>query len=241
MLARLSHRPAFHAAVAVLFVIAMALGYRYAGGLDFVQGWGGGIAASIATYFLIFKSQGYWIWMIVNAALWTYLFFHVHLPMLAYLQISFLIFACYGFVQWALVRYRIGFDPRVRTDVVGSIIAFAVFVVSLVVYWNQPGYRGSVWWWLEFGSVLTAIAAMWGDAFRYRANWIAWTLSNVCSAPLFYHGKLWGPFWTIFVYQTFNCYGWIVWSRDQRRLNAPPIDPQLPDGHVAARPREATA
>jgi nicotinamide riboside transporter PnuC len=176
--------------------------------------------------------------MVVNAALWTYLFFHVDLPMLAYLQISFLIFACYGSVQWALVRYRIGFDPHVRIDIVGSIIALAVFAVSLVVYWNQPGYRGTTWWWLELGSVVTSVAAMWGDAFRYRANWIAWTLSNACSAPLFYHGRLWGPFWTIFVYQTLNCYGWLVWSRDEKRLNAPPIDPPVT---VTAPAKEAIA
>ena len=34
--------PWFHAAVAAGFVIAMAFGYRLLGGLEFVQGWGGG-------------------------------------------------------------------------------------------------------------------------------------------------------------------------------------------------------
>lgn len=227
MLARIVGRPWFHVATAAVFVVAMAVGYRYGGGLDFVQGWGGGIAAVIATFFLVFKSQGYWAWMIVNAALWTYLFFHVGLPMLAYLQISFLIFAGYGAVQWALVRYRIGFNPRVRTDVIGSLIALAVLIASLVIYWNQPGYRGTTWWWLELGGVVLAIAAMWMDAFRYRANWIAWTLSNCFSAPLFLHGNLWGPFWTIFVYQALNVYGWIVWTREQRDLRAPRPDVEL--------------
>src|SRR4051794_4481628 len=157
MPARIVHRLWFHMATAAVFLLAMGVGYRYAGGLDFVQGWGGGIAAVIATFFLVFKSQGYWAWMIVNAALWTYLFFHVALPMLAYLQISFLIFAGYGAVQWALVRYRIGFNPRVRIDVVGSVIALAVLIASLVIYWNQPAYRGTTWWWLELGGVVTAI------------------------------------------------------------------------------------
>jgi nicotinamide riboside transporter PnuC len=221
MLARFVHRPWCHLSTAAVFVLAMAGGYRYAGGLDFVQGWGGGIAAVIATFFLVFKSQGYWGWMIVNAALWTYLFFHVGLPMLAYLQISFLVFAGYGAVQWALVRYRVGFNPRVRVDVVGSMLALSVLIVSLIVYWDQPGYRGTRWWWLELAGVITAIGAMWMDAFRYRANWIAWTLSNCASAPLFFHGALWGPFWTIFVYQALNVYGWIVWTNDRRHLPAP--------------------
>ena len=219
-LGTVSRRPAFHAAAAGFFLTVNAVGYAAYGGLDFVQGWGGGIAAAIATWFLVFKSQGYWAWMIVNAALWTYLFFHVGLPMLAYLQISFLLFAGYGMVQWAIVRARTGFDPRVRLDVIGSTLALALFAVSVEVYWRQPGYRGSLWWWLEFGSVVCAIAAMWMDAFRYRVNWIAWTVSNVFSAPLFWHGRLWGPFWTIFLYQALNCVGWVQWTRDTARGTA---------------------
>jgi nicotinamide riboside transporter PnuC len=213
-LAAVSGRPVVHLAAVGVFVVANGVGYAVAGGLDFVQGWGGGLAAVIATWFLVFKSQGYWAWMIVNAGLWTYLFFHVGLPMLAYLQISFLLFAGYGMVQWAIVRHRVGFDPRVRLDIVGSLLALALFAISVEVYWRQPGYRGSLWWWLELGAVVCAIAAMWMDAFRYRANWVAWTISNVLSAPLFWHGRLWGPFWTIFLYQALNCVGWVQWTRD---------------------------
>jgi hypothetical protein len=213
-LAAVSGRATVHLAAVGVFLAVNGVGYAVAGGLDFVQGWGGGIAAVIATWFLVFKSQGYWAWMIVNAGLWTYLFFHVGLPMLAYLQISFLLFAGYGMVQWAIVRHRVGFDPRVRLDIVGSMLALALFAISVEVYWQQPGYRGSLWWWLELGSVVCAIAAMWMDAFRYRANWVAWTFSNVFSAPLFWHGRLWGPFWTIFLYQALNCVGWLRWTRD---------------------------
>ena len=43
----------------------------------------------------------------------------------------------------------------------------------------MEGYTGTLWWALEAGSVVLAIAAMWLDAFRYKANWIAWSLSNV--------------------------------------------------------------
>jgi len=39
----------------------------------------------IATAFLVWKMQSYWAWMIVNAALWVALFFHLGLPMLAWL------------------------------------------------------------------------------------------------------------------------------------------------------------
>ncbi len=215
------HQRWFHELTSLLFVSVMVAGYVVAGGLGFVQGWGGGFAAVIATFFLVFKSRGYWLWMIVNAALWTYLFFHVGLPMLAYLQISFLIFAGYGAIQWGLHRARIGVNFRFRADVVGSVLGFALLAVSVFVYWNRPDYRGTSWWWLEVASVLTAITAMWMDAFRYKLNWVSWTFSNAFSAPLFYHSALWGPFWTIFVYQALNVYGWIVWVRDERDLRAP--------------------
>jgi hypothetical protein len=210
------HETWLHLLTALLFILGMTAGYELVGGLDFVQGWGGGFAAVIATFFLVFKSRGYWVWMIVNAGLWTYLFFHVHLPMLAYLQVSFLVFAGYGAIQWTLHTTRIGIDFRFRADVVGSGMAVALLGVSVIVYWNQPGYRGTTWWWLEFLSVVASIGAMWMDAYRYRLNWASWTASNIAFAPLAWHGHLWGPFWTIFLYQALNCYGWVVWTREQR-------------------------
>ena len=91
-------------------------GYAFLGGRDFVEGWGGGLAAVIATGFLVWKSQGYWAWMIVNAGLWCALFFSSGLPLLGWLQVSFLGFAAYGMLQWALVKWRIGWNPRVRSD-----------------------------------------------------------------------------------------------------------------------------
>ena len=170
----------------------------------------------IATWYLIWKTQGYWAFMVVNAGLWTYLFFHVGLPMLAWLQISFLAMSVYGAVQWALVRLDIGFRLDRRSDVAGSVLAAGVFAYSVYAYWGMPGYTGTVWWALELGSVLTAIAAIWMDAFRYRLNWVSWTVSNCLSAPLFLHGRLWGPLLTIPIYQAFNVLGWIRWTREQR-------------------------
>ncbi len=202
----------FHVVTVFAFMFVNAVGFAL-WGLDFVQGWGGGIAAVIATFFLVFKSQGYWAWMMVNAGLWCALFFNMGLPLLGWLQISFLIFSAYGAVQWTLVKYRIGFNPRVRIDVVGCIIAGGVFVVTVIAYFPSTGI--GVWWALEAGSVVLAIVAMWMDAFRYRANWIAWSLSNCCSWPLFFHGQLWGPFFTTFVYQAINFWGWAVWTKDQ--------------------------
>ena len=38
--------------------------------------------------------------------------------------------------------------------------------------------------------------------------------------PLFFHGKLWGPFVMTFVYQAINFVGWFQWVRDEQRLRA---------------------
>lgn len=222
-LSRMAGRKLFHGLTAVAFLLFNAIGFKYGGGLSFVQGWGGGMAAVIATFFLIFKSKGYWAWMIVNAGLWTYLFFHTGLPMLAWLQISIMIFSVYGLTQWALVHFRIGFNPRVSSDIVGAVLGLVLLGYSLYAYWNMPGYTGTQWWWLEFGSVLTANGAMWMDAFKYKFNWIMWTLSNMCSGPLFLHLALgnpayWGVFYTIFIYQTFNVIGFVRWYKEEKRL-----------------------
>jgi nicotinamide mononucleotide transporter len=207
----------FHATVAVSFVGVMAVGYQY-DGLNFVQGWGGGIAAVIATFFLVFKSQGYWAWMMINAGLWTALFFNMGLPMLAYLQISILLFSVYGMTQWALVKYDIGFRLNRRSDVVGAILATLLFGYSFFAYIRMDGYAWTTWWYVELASVVFAILAMWMDAYRYKANWFMWTASNCFSAPLFYSLASWGPFYTIFAYQTLNVIGYIIWRNEEKEM-----------------------
>ena len=140
------HSRLLHAAVALSFVLINLTGYLFLGGRDFVEGWGGGLAAVIATGFLVWKSQGYWAWMIVNATLWCALFFSSDLPLLGWLQVSFLAFAVYGMVQWALVKWRIGWNPRVRSDVAGTVLALGVFGYSVYAYRNMEGYTGTFWW-----------------------------------------------------------------------------------------------
>jgi hypothetical protein len=202
--------------VAAGFIAVNAIGYVYAGGVSFVQEYGGSLAAIIATAFLVWKTLGYWIWMMVNAGLWVALFFHLNLPLLAWLQISFLAFCLYGAVQWTLVKYRIGFNPRVRSDVVGCVVACVVFAYSMVAYSSMPGYTGTKWWALEVGTVVAAIVAIWFDAFRYKANWVAWTASNIAGWPLYWHAGLWGVFAATFVYQAINVVGYYHWAREER-------------------------
>lgn len=215
----------YHVGIAVAFVVMQLLGYLYLGGLSFVQGWGGGIAASIATFYLVFKNQGYWAWMIVNAGLWTYLFFHTGLPMLAWLQVSIMIFSIYGMIQWALVKYRIGFTPKVSSDLFGAVLALGIFAYSVYAYAGMKDYAFTGYWWVEFFSVLTSVGAIWMDAFKYKTNWMMWTISNVFSFFLFLHllhsdGAYAGPFWTIFLYQTINCIGFVRWFKDEKKLRA---------------------
>ena len=204
----------FHVGAILAFLTLNAVGYAFLGGLDFVMDWGGGFAAVIATFFLVFKSQGYWAWMVVNASLWTYLFFDMDLPLLGWLQVSFLVFCTYGFVQWALVN-RIGFNINARPDRVGAVLAIGFFAAAAYVYWPRGGM--TLWWALEAGSVFFAVGAVVLDAFKYRANWISWTFSNLIGWPLYYHNMLWGVFFTTFIYQAINVYGWMVWTKDQRR------------------------
>lgn len=204
---------AFHVSVALCFVLLNVVGYAF-GGLDFVLDWGGGFAAVIATFFLVFKRQGYWVWMIVNASLWCYLWFHVGAPLLGWLQVSFLIFCTYGFIQWALVN-RIGFKFSARPDKVGAALAVGFFVATAYIYWPRDGM--TTWWALEAGATFFAVGAVVLDAFKYRANWISWTISNCVGFPLYWHLGLWGVVTTTFIYQAINVWGWIVWTRDQRQ------------------------
>lgn len=221
------HEPRFHVVTVVLFVLVLAAGHAW-DGFDFVKAWGGSIAAVIATVFLVWKSRAYWAWMMVNAGLWVALFFEDGLNLFAWLQVSFLLFCGYGIVYWAVVRSRTGFDVRARVDRVGAYLGLGIGALAAWAYYPD---EMSVWWALEAGGMLFAILAIWMDAYRYKANWIMWSLSNACSAPLFWHfatavdGKYWGPFATLFVYQAINVVGYYEWWRAERELAGADVPP----------------
>src|SRR5215210_1513308 len=138
---RYAHDRRVHAGATAAFVVVNGIGYAF-GGIEFVQGWGGGLAAAIATAYLVWKSQGYWAWMMVNAALWCALFFDAGLPLLGWLQVALFVFAGYGMTQWALVRLRIGWSPNVPSDLVGAVLGLAVLAYAVHAYRGLEGYTG---------------------------------------------------------------------------------------------------
>jgi len=186
---RFAHSPFYNVVIGIIFVIVNVIGFHY-GGKVFVEQWGGSLAATVAVSALIWKTQGYWIWSIINASLWVVLFFTTGLPILAFLQIAYIVFALYGLWQWATVKFRIGYDHNIWTDNLGTILALIICSYAVYYYWNIPGYTLSLWWWLEAGSVFIAVAANWMDAFKYKGNWILWSMTNVLSVPLFWHNHL---------------------------------------------------
>lgn len=230
---RFAHSPLYNVVVGVLFAAFAVLGYIY-GGESFLTQWVGGVAAALAIASLIFKTQGYWFWSIVNAVLWFILFKHMGLPMLAGLQVSYILFSIYGVWQWASVKFRIGYDKNVWTDNLGTVVSLLIFLYTVVAYmgfpdftlWfvtfngfsGMPGYAFTGWWCVEFLGVFISIVANWMDVFKYKTNWIGWTMTNLLFAPLFFHGHLWGPFVLTFLYQAFCIIGFINWYRDEKRL-----------------------
>lgn len=216
-LARFAHSRFYNVALTIAFTVFSVIGYHF-GGATFIEQWSGSIAATIGIAALIWKTQGYWFWSIVNASLWVVLFFSQHLPILGFLQIAYILFALYGLWQWANVKFRIGYNKNIWTDNLGTAIAFLICSFAVYYYWNIPGYTGSLWWFLEAGSVFVAVAANWMDAFKYKGNWILWQLTNFMSIPLFWHSHLFVLVGFSFVWMVLDCPGYYHWFKEERRL-----------------------
>lgn len=216
-LARLARSRLANAALATAFVIFSAVGFRL-GGEDFLTQWAGGVAAAISIACLIFKTQGYWAWSIVNAVLWFVLFLHFDLPMLAGLQVMYVLFSLYGLTVWATTHLRIGYDVGKWKDNFGTLLGLGILGYTVYAYRGMEGYAFTTWWRLEFTGVLISIVSFWMDAFKYRTNWIGWTATNALFGPLFYHQGLWGPFILTFVFQILCFFGIRQWWKDQQEL-----------------------
>lgn len=216
---RFAHSRFYNLVIGAAFLVFSAVGYHF-WGTSFLTQWAGGVAAAIAIAALIFKTQGYWVWSIINAVLWFFLFKSMGLPMLAGLQISYILFSLYGLWQWANVKYRIGYDRSVWTDNIGTIISLGIFAYTVFAYINMDGYAFTSWWYIEFLGVFISIVANWMDAFKYKTNWIGWTMTNILFAPLFFHGHLWGPFVLTFLYQAFCIVGFYNWYNEEKKMVA---------------------
>ena len=217
-LGRFAHSSFYNVVLVIMFTIVNVIGYYYVGGTYFIEQWGGSIAATLGIGALVWKTQGYWFWSIVNASLWVVLFFDTHLPILGFLQVAYILFAIYGALQWAFVKFRIGYDHNVWTDNLGTVIALAICSYAVYYYWNIPGYTGSLWWFLEAGSVFIAIGANWMDAFKYKGNWVLWEMTNFLSIPLFWHEHLMVLVVFSFLWVAMDIPGYIHWFRVERKL-----------------------
>jgi nicotinamide riboside transporter PnuC len=216
---RYAHSRAVHIAVGFLFTVFAAVGYIL-GGETFLTQWAGGVAAAISIACLIFKSQGYWFWSIVNAILWFVLFLHFNLPMLAGLQIMYILFSVYGLTVWATTHHRIGYSIEKFKDNFGTVLGLGILAYTVYAYSGMEGYAFTKWWWVEFFGVLISIVSFWMDAFKYRTNWIGWSMTNLLFGPLFYSQGLWGPFILTFLFQVLCFIGIYKWWKDQRELVA---------------------
>lgn len=216
---QLAHNVMVNVAVGILFALFALVGYSQ-GGQAFLTEWVGGVAAAIGIACLIFKTQGYWFWSIVNAALWFVLFLQFDLPMLAGLQVMYILFSIYGLTVWATTHNRFGYSIDKWKDNVGSILGLAILAYVVYAYRDMAGYAFTAWWWVEFLGTLISIIAFWMDAFKYRTNWIGWTATNFLFFPLFLHNGLMGPAILTILFQILCVIGIIRWYHDQKRLTA---------------------
>lgn len=198
---------------AVAFLIITYLFYSYEG-LAWTAQWAGSIAAVWSTVYLIYKHQAYWPWTVAYSVLWGILFFQDGLNVLGAYQFITILLCISGMVQWYLVKRGIGIDwSRISDRYVTGITTIAVGV-AIWAYWPITGLN--IWWVCEIASVLFAVFAIWGDAFRYKGNWICWITSNLFFWPLTVEGKLWGPFIATFVYTAIDIVGFYHWRKEEK-------------------------
>jgi hypothetical protein len=198
---------------AVAFAITLLLFYKYYG-LGFTAQWGGTIAAIWSTVYLVYKDQMYWIWTIAYSILWGILFFQSGLNALGAYQFITIALCVSGMVQWFLVKKGIGINWARTSDKVVTFFTTVAVGAAIYAYWPSEAING--WYLLEISSVLFAVLAIWGDAFRYKGNWIAWILSNLAFWPLTVQGKLWGPFLATFVYTAIDIVGFYHWRKEEK-------------------------
>jgi nicotinamide mononucleotide transporter len=217
-LTELAHNTVVNVIVAALFTVFAVIGYAV-GGEAFLTEWVGSVAAAIGIACLVFKTQGYWVWSIVNAILWFVLYRSWGLDMTAGLQVMYMVMSMYGLFMWATTKDKIGLDTHNWRHALGGVLGFSILAYIIVFASGESQFAmWTNWWYAELAAVVISILAFTMDAFKYRTNWILWSMTNVLFAPIFWHTGLMGPFIMTFVFQTLCFFGMYKWWKDQREL-----------------------
>jgi nicotinamide mononucleotide transporter len=130
----------------------------------------------------------------------------------------YVLFSLYGLTIWATVHSRIGYDVNKWKDNFGTVLGFGILGYTVFTYRNMEGYAFTYWWYFEFFGVLISIMSFWMDAFKYRTNWIGWTMTNILFFPLFIHQGLTGPAVLTILFQVLCCFGIVKWYQDQKSM-----------------------
>ncbi len=166
----------------------------------------------------MFSKLTEWAHSNINAVLWFWLFIDFKLPMLAGLQVMYVLFSLYGLTVWATVHHRIGYDINKWKDNFGTVLGLGILAYTVYAYRDMTGYAFTKWWYFEFFGVLISIISFWMDAFKYRTNWIGWSMTNVLFFPLFIHQGLLGPAVLTILFQILCFFGIYKWWKDQKAL-----------------------
>lgn len=175
-----------------------------------------GVAAAFGVISVFLSTrQNIWSWptAIVNATLYTIVFYQSRLYGQMGLQAVFLTLSVYGWYQW-LYGGEQRTELRVSRAPAGLLAGLAVFnFVACVTLAAVLRNTNAALPWLDAALTTTSLVAQWMMTRKILENWILWIVVDVVYVPLFFSQRLYATSALYAAFLVLAVIGFVDWRR----------------------------
>ncbi|MEM7552439.1 MAG: nicotinamide riboside transporter PnuC [Bacteroidota bacterium] len=167
-----------------------------------------------------------WIWAILSACFYGYIYWNSGLVISAEIQVLYFIISIYGLSRWVSKSKTRKPKEQIKSSSMFFNIVVLIIVISLagILYYINSGLGEAETIAFDAMLVSSAIVAQWLTAKKYIFCWYLWIFVNIGYLPLFIIQELWVSLilYTVLFYFTYK--GYKEWHyKLKRNLNAQPL------------------
>lgn len=177
----------------------------------------GVILSLIYLYLSIKQKIGLWLFGLLSALMYVYIFFQSKFYADMSLQFYYVIVSIYGWISWKSGKSKTGLDLPVKSITKRQIVGLSFFslVVFLIYYFVLTAYTDSP---VPIGDSVTtslSITATWMLARKILEHWILWVFIDAFSAYMYIEKGLHFTSILFIIYTIMAVVGYFQWKKSR--------------------------
>ncbi len=177
------------------------------------------IFSLIYLYFSIKEKILLWLFGILSALFYIYIYYFAKFYADMTLQFYYLFISAYGWIRWKRkndqqqnIKIR---RSQIKEWIIMSFITTAIFFAIAYLLDNYTDSPLPYW---DSLTTSLSLAATWMLVHKQLEHWIIWIFVDICSAVLYFYRELYLTTFLFIVYTIFAVFGFIAWQKKYKNI-----------------------